>query len=49
MASKEKKRKDRKLRRSSRSAKFSDGCDLKIKKGDATPDEDLPAARGGVA
>jgi hypothetical protein len=49
MASKEKKLKASKSRRSSRSAKFSDGCDLKIKKGDATPDEDLPAAKGGVA
>src|SRR5688572_28915776 len=26
-----------------------DGCDLKIEKTDATPDEDLPAAEGGVA
>ena len=26
-----------------------DGCDVKIEDADATPDEDLPAAEGGVA
>ena len=25
-----------------------DGCDCEFKEADATPDEDLPAARGGV-
>jgi hypothetical protein len=25
-----------------------DGCDLRIDEADATPDEDLPAAEGGV-
>lgn len=26
-----------------------DGCDLKLEQAEATPDEDLPAAEGGVA
>lgn len=26
-----------------------DACDLKLTEADATPDEDLPAAEGGVA
>jgi hypothetical protein len=25
-----------------------DGCDMRLGEADATPDEDLPAARGGV-
>lgn len=27
----------------------TDGCDCPIEEADATPDEDLPAANGGVA
>jgi len=49
MAAKVKREKTRKSHRSSRSAKAMDACDLDIKKSDATPDEDLPVAKGGVA
>ena len=49
MASNTKRRRDRKSRRSSKNTRLADGCDLKIRKSEATPDEDLPAAKGGVA
>jgi hypothetical protein len=49
MVAKVKKGKASKSRRSPQFAKAMDACDLKIKKADATPDEDLPVAKGGVA
>ena len=48
--SKKAKRVDRaKRRQTSKTDEHLDGCDVKIEDADATPDEDLPAAEGGVA
>ena len=36
-------------RQTSKKDEHVDGCDVEIENADATPDEDLPAAEGGVA
>ena len=38
-----------KRRQTSKKDEHVDGCDVDIEEADATPDEDLPAAEGGVA
>lgn len=52
IASKPKARSPRSVSREMRAAKHAhvlDACDLKLSEADATPDEDLPVAEGGVA